>query len=142
VALSVPDLPPLIGVTDVEFIEFATSDQQAPQLAAFLETMGFARTGHYSNPLSGCFRAKRRQRRKIQVWFFLGVTELLGPVIRLEVVPDDLFCVRTRHHGSLVVVRAAVTATVLAKSVGPGGRGENPSSGADRSARGGQEGVA
>ncbi len=42
---------------------------------------------------------------------------------------------RTRHHGSLVVVRAAVTATVLAKSVGPGGRGENPSSGADQFAR-------
>jgi hypothetical protein len=50
--------------------------------------------------------------------------------------------VRTRHHGSLVVVWAAVTATVLTKSVGPGGRGENPSSGADHSARVGRREVA
>jgi hypothetical protein len=40
----------------------------------------------------------------------------------------------------LVVFRAAVTATVLTKTVGPGGRGENPSSGADQSARLRQEG--
>ena len=48
---------------------------------------------------------RRRQRRKIQIRFVLGIiAELLGPVIRLEVVPDDLICVRTQHHGSLVVV--------------------------------------
>jgi hypothetical protein len=35
-----------------------------------------------------------------------------------------------------------VTATVIAKSVGPGGRGENPSSGADQSARMGRREVA
>jgi 4-hydroxyphenylpyruvate dioxygenase len=46
---SVPDLPPPIGVTGVEFIEFATSDQQAPQLPAFLETMGFARAGQHKS---------------------------------------------------------------------------------------------
>jgi 4-hydroxyphenylpyruvate dioxygenase len=53
---SVPDLPPPIGVTAVEFIEFATSDQQAPQLAAFLETMGFVRAGQHKSKAVTLYR--------------------------------------------------------------------------------------
>jgi len=53
---SVPALPPRIGVTGVEFIEFATSDQEAPQLAAFLGTMGFARAGQHKSKAVTLYR--------------------------------------------------------------------------------------
>jgi hypothetical protein len=85
--------------------------------------------------VSGCFGTTRRQWRQVEIRLGLGVLrEGLGPVVRLVVVPDDLIGVRTRHHCSFVVVVAAVTATSSSnKDVGPGGRGENPSSGADGS---------
>jgi 3-dehydroshikimate dehydratase len=53
---SVPEMPSPIGVKGVEFIEFATSDQEAPQLAAFLETMGFARAGRHKSKAVTLYR--------------------------------------------------------------------------------------
>ncbi len=53
---SVPEMPSPIGVAGVEFIEFATSDQEAPQLAAFLQTMGFARAGQHTSKAVTLYR--------------------------------------------------------------------------------------
>ena len=53
---SVPEMPSPIGVTGVEFIEFATSDKEAPQLAAFLETMGFTRAGQHKSKAVTLYR--------------------------------------------------------------------------------------
>ena len=53
---SVPEMPSPIGVAGVEFIEFATSDEEAPQLAAFLQTMGFARAGQHTSKAVTLYR--------------------------------------------------------------------------------------
>jgi 4-hydroxyphenylpyruvate dioxygenase and related hemolysins len=53
---SVPQLPPPITVKDVEFIEFATSGKEAPQLAVLFETMGFTRAGQHKSKAVTLYR--------------------------------------------------------------------------------------
>lgn len=47
IRISVPDLPPRIPVEGVAFIEFATNDTEAHQLAQQLSCMGFAHVGDH-----------------------------------------------------------------------------------------------
>jgi 4-hydroxyphenylpyruvate dioxygenase len=49
IAIEVPPMPDRIHVTGVEFIEFAAGETEADELAAMLETMGFARVARHIN---------------------------------------------------------------------------------------------
>jgi len=49
IAIEVPPMPDRIHVAGVEFIEFAAGETEADELAAMLETMGFARVARHIN---------------------------------------------------------------------------------------------
>jgi len=49
IAIEVPPMPDRIHVAGVEFIEFAVGETEADELAAMLETMGFARVARHIN---------------------------------------------------------------------------------------------
>jgi 4-hydroxyphenylpyruvate dioxygenase len=49
IAIEVPPMPDRITVVGVEFIEFAAGETEADELAALLETMGFARVARHIN---------------------------------------------------------------------------------------------
>ncbi|EPX83191.1 Sugar phosphate isomerase/epimerase [Rubellimicrobium thermophilum DSM 16684] len=52
-AVNLPPFPPPAPVSHVEFVEFATSPQEASALEAFLQAAGFARAGaHVSKPVA------------------------------------------------------------------------------------------
>ncbi len=51
--VDLPSFPPSAPVSHVEFIEFATSDSEAPALESLLDTAGFVRAGtHVSKPVT------------------------------------------------------------------------------------------
>ncbi|OLP55755.1 3-keto-5-aminohexanoate cleavage protein [Rhizobium rhizosphaerae] len=49
IRIDVPDMPDRIAVEGVEFVEFTTGPEEKANLAALLETLGFARTGQHRN---------------------------------------------------------------------------------------------
>ena len=49
IAIDVPSMPPRIPVHGVEFVEFTANEQEAKELGALLETMGFRKTGRHKS---------------------------------------------------------------------------------------------
>src|SRR3546814_14529413 len=49
IAIDVPAMPDRIKVAGIEFVEFATDEQEAVELATMLRQLGFARAARHRN---------------------------------------------------------------------------------------------